>query len=219
MADPLAAFLRRGLRHTVRRGLRGVWLAGDPPAGPYVWAANHHSWWDPFVAAAVLGHAACLVMSRENLARYAFLRRLGVFGTHEPRTGLRYLREGRVLACYPEGELRAAGVPGRLADGAGWFAARAGVPLCAVAVRVAVRGHQAPEAYVRLAGIAPAPTVAGTTHRLAGELAAMLSTMDRMVAAGDPRRPLPGFRPVVTGRRSWDEHIDALVARSRPWRR
>ena len=219
MADPVAATLSAGLDRMVQSGLRGVWLRGELPAGPMVWAANHHSWWDPFVAAAVLrrlDRPLCLLMSQDNVGRYGFMRRLGVFGAGEPRTGLRYLRQGRVLVVYPEGELRPAGPPGPLAVGAAWYAARAGIPLAAVAVRLAVRGHQAAEAYVSVTPIEPTPTRRMTTELLAGALRAELSMMDVELARADPRAPLAGFAPVVVGRRSWDERIDAL-GRRRPW--
>src|SRR5690242_12064838 len=112
MADPVASILRVGLDRLVRRNLRGIWLRGGLPDGPFVWAANHHSWWDPFVASMVLDRTdrtACLVMDQDNLVRFRFARRLGAFGTREPRTGLRYLADGRVLVVFPEGRLRPAG--------------------------------------------------------------------------------------------------------------
>jgi 1-acyl-sn-glycerol-3-phosphate acyltransferase len=70
MADPITAVLRAGLGRLVQGGLRGVWVRGTLPPGPFVWAANHHSWWDPFVASAVLtrsGRAAALLMQGGNL--------------------------------------------------------------------------------------------------------------------------------------------------------
>ncbi len=207
-----------GLDRMLRSGLRGVWLRGELPGSPFVWAANHHSWWDPFVAAAILrrrNRQACLLMGQENLSRYGFVRRLGVFGSSEPRTGLRYLHEGRVLIAYPEGELRPAGPPGPLAFGAAWFAVRAGVPLAAVAVRLAMRGHQAPEAYVSVEAVPTAAQLSDTTARLAATLEASLSQVDGQLAGSDPRSPLAGFAPVVRGRRSWDERIDA-IGRLRP---
>jgi 1-acyl-sn-glycerol-3-phosphate acyltransferase len=200
MADPIAAVLRAGLDRLVRGGLRGVWLRGALPAGPFVWAANHHSWWDPFVASAVLTRArrpAGLLMRQDNLSRYAFVRRLGVFSAREVRSGLTCLADGRVLVIFPEGELRPAGPIGPLARGAAWYAHRAAVPLAAVAVRVAVRGHQAPEAYVCVTA----------TDALEAALAANLSTLDKELASADPREPLPGFRCVVRGKRSWDERL------------
>jgi 1-acyl-sn-glycerol-3-phosphate acyltransferase len=192
--------VRLAADHLVRHGLRGVWLRGVPPAGPFVWAANHHSWWDPFVAAVVLGRqnrVPCVLMDQDNLGRFRVARLLGAFGTGELRRGLGQVRRGRVLVIFPEGELRPAGRLGPLAGGAAWYARAAGVSLCAVAVRVVLRGQQAPEAYVSLSTVeAPA---------LEHSLGAELEELDRLVAAGDPRRPLPAFRPVLDGRRSWEE--------------
>jgi hypothetical protein len=218
--DPVATILYRGFGTMVRRGLRGVWLRGELPPGPFVWAANHHTWWDPFLAAVVLdsaGRRGCLLMLQTNLERYGFARRVGAFGTAEPRRGLEYLAEGRVLVIYPEGELRPPGRLGPLADGAAWYARRAGVPLCAVSSRTLLRGHEAPEAYVSVAAVDGSGPLPAVTDRLAAELAAQLSDMDAMMATEDPREPLPGFRPVSRGRRSHDERIDAVAGRLR-WR-
>ena len=198
MADLIGTALRAGLGRMVRGGLRGVWLRGSLPPGPFVWAANHHSWWDPFVASAVITGPVCLVMDQSNLSRFAFVRRLGVFGSREPRSGLRHLAAGRVLVIFPEGELRPAGPIGPLAKGASWYAHRGGVPLAAVAVRVVVRGHQAPEAYV---------SVAMAGESLEAKLSDLLSTLDKQLASADPRQPLDGFRCVVRGKRSWDERL------------
>ena len=198
----------------VRRGLRGVWLRGELPTGPFVFAANHHSWWDPFLAAVVLrSQSACLIMQQENLARFGFARRLGVFGTAEHRRGLDYLREGRVLVIYPEGELRPAGPLGGLADGAAWYARRAGAPLWAVATRVVMRGHQSAEAYLTGQPVDSTGPVTVVTRGLAERLSEQLSDMDALIAGTDPRRPLPGFDLAVPGRRSWDERIDAMGRR------
>jgi 1-acyl-sn-glycerol-3-phosphate acyltransferase len=209
MADPIGAVGRAGLERLVRGNLRGVWLRGTLPAPPFVWAANHHSWWDPFIASAALGggRAACLMMDQENLARFRFARRLGVFGSREPRAGLRYLAEGRVLVLFPEGELRPAGPLAPLADGASWYAMKAGVALAAVAVRVAARGHQAPEAYLSAVTVPTGDPVGETTRHLAEHLDHELSTLDGELTRSDPRAPLPGFRCVVPGKRSWDERL------------
>lgn len=215
--DPVAWVLHRGLHSMVRRGLRGVWLRGRIPDGRFVWAANHHSWWDPFLASIVLeryGRAPCLIMLQDNLQRYGITRRLGVFGTAELRRGLAYLNEGRVLVIYPEGELRPADQLGDLADGAAWYAERTGATLCAVATRVIARGHQAPEAYVSCVDVDGTGSVHEVTRRLGCTLANELSRVDRLAATVDPRQPLPGYRLLVRGRRSWEERIDMV-----PWRR
>jgi hypothetical protein len=217
--DPLAAVLRRGFVRMVRSGLRGLWVRGTAPPAPFVWAANHHSWWDPFVAAAVLGRRrerASLLMAQENLETYGFARRLGVFGTAEHRRGLTYLAAGRALVLFPEGEMRPPGPLGPFADGASWYAKRAGVPLCAVAAQVVMRGHQAPEAYLSFVDVPTAGPVAVTTARLAQAIGTELLAVAALAERSDPRAPLPGFEPVIRGRRSWDERIDR-VSSWPPW--
>ena len=100
-----------GLTQLVRRGLRGVWVRGELPASAAIWAANHHSWWDGFVAAAVLREQqrpAALLMDGGNLDAFRWVRLAGVISAQRPRQALRALREGRVLVIFPEGELDAA---------------------------------------------------------------------------------------------------------------
>jgi 1-acyl-sn-glycerol-3-phosphate acyltransferase len=191
---------RQACEKLVRRELRGVWLRGDPPEGAFVWAANHHSWWDPFLAAVVLGRLnrpVAVLMDAGSLHRFRVARLLGAFGTGELRRGLDHLRDGRVLVIFPEGELRPPGPLGPLADGAAWYARSAGVPLCAAATRVVLRGHQAPEAYVSLSTV--------DDEDLSRSLTAGVGELDKLVAGVDPRRPLPGFSRFVEGRKSWDE--------------
>ena len=193
-----------GFEQLVRHGLRGVWLRGELSPGGCVWAANHHSWWDGFLAAAVLRHQhrpAALLMDGDNLSDYRFLTAIGVIPTGRPRQALHSLREGRVLVIFPEGELRAAGPVAALAPGAGWLARRAPAALVPVAVRVAARGHQYPEGLIDIG----APC---RPDRLAAELAALVAGLDAAIAGADPRAPVPGFARVLPGRRSWDERID-----------
>ena len=201
------------LRLTVRGGLAGVWVRGRLPAGPVVWAANHHSWWDPFIAGALLtasGYRMVLLADVANVHRYRFARRIGVVGTDELRTALAALRSGAVLVVYPEGRLHPAGSPGPLAPGAAWSAARAPARLCSVAVRVLMRGRQYPEAYVVFSEIDAAGSSPEVTERLRERLREDLAGVDRLCAHAEPRQPLPGFSRVVRGRRDWDERVDAV---------
>lgn len=194
----------------VRRGLRGLWLRGELPSGPVVLAANHHSWWDAFVVLAVLsryGRRGALLMDGANLGRYAFLRRIGVVSTRELRAAVAAIRAGDVLLVFPEGELRSSGPLGPLAPGAVWLAERAPATLVVAAVRIAVRGHQWPEAYVELRAC-HAETDAART------LATTLAGLDQRLGEADPERPPLDFREIVRGRRDWNERLSA-----RPWRR
>jgi 1-acyl-sn-glycerol-3-phosphate acyltransferase len=200
------------LRMTVRGGLAGVWARGRLPAGPVVWGANHHSWWDPFIAGTLLtatGHRMVLLADVANVHRYRFARRIGVVGTDELRTALAAVRGGATLVVYPEGRLLPAGPPGPLAPGAAWAAARAPARLCSVAVRVLMRGRQYPEAYVVFSEVdadGPLPEVTG---RLRERLRKDLSKVDRLNATTEPVQPLPGFSRALAGRRSWDQRVDA----------
>ncbi len=204
--------LLAALRMTVRCGLAGVWVRGRLPRGPVVWAANHHSWWDPFIAGALLsaaGRRMVLLADTGNVSRYQFARRIGVVGTDELRTALGAVRDDAALVIYPEGRLLPAGPPGPLAAGAAWSAARAPARLCSVSVRVLIRGGQYPEAYVVFSEVDAGGPVPEVTERLHARLRADLAGLDRLNARADPGQPLPGFRRVVRGRRSWDERVDA----------
>ncbi len=205
------AAMLTALRLTVRAGLAGVWVRGRLPGGPVVWAANHHSWWDPFIAGELLtgvGRHMVLLADPANVRQYRFARRIGVVGTDELRTALTAVRGGAALVIYPEGRLLPAGPPGPLAGGAAWSAARAPARLCSVAVRVLMRGGQYPEAYVTVGEIGLDGPLPAVTERLRERLRQDLYDLDNLSAHSDPRRPLPGFARVVRGRRSWDQRID-----------
>ncbi len=220
------ASLRFGLDRLVRGGVRGVWVRGTLPEGPIVWAANHHSWWDGFVAVSLLRADArdfALLMDAENLEAFAFLRRGGAIGTANLRAAVAALRRGETVVVFPEAELLPPGPLGPVHSGAQWLARQAPATLVAVALRVINRGHQWPEVYVDLTDVdllAPtsstAPNTAAITApdaALADVLGTRLALLDAELRTADPRAPLPGFDLVVPGRHSWDERIAGIAAR------
>lgn len=211
--DPVAAFLRTGFGVIVRRRLRGVWLRGDVPEGGFVWASNHHGWYDAFVAATLLwrrGRDVTVLVSEANLARFGYLRRAGAIGAHELRPALRALQGGHAVVVFPEGELRPAGPLGPLADGAAWLAKRGDAPLVAVATRVVMRGHELPEAYLDLSPVGEG--------KLEPHLRQRLGALDDALRTSDPRLPLAGFSLAMGGRRSWDERLTRGESRAAPRR-
>ena len=208
--DPRAAFLRRGFDLIVRRRLRGVWLRGPVPDTGFVWASNHHGWYDAFVAATLLWRKSrdvAVMVSEENLARHAYLRHAGALGTREVRAAVRTIEGGGVVVIFPEGELRPAGPLGPLAEGAAWLARQARAPLIAVATRVVLRGHELPEAYLDLSQV--------EDGALEPHLRRRLAALDDALRSADPRAPLPGFALAMGGTRSWDERLAALRRRRR----
>lgn len=203
--------LRGSLDQLVRRNLRGVWTSGAVPSGPAVWAANHHSWWDFFVAAAALRargrEDVGVLMDATNVGRRALYDRVGVVPTDRLRTAVEMLRGGMVLVVFPEGRLWPAGPLRDTAPGARWLADRSGAALHAVATRVVLRAQQAPEAYLDISPAVSDGVADATGGVVAGELARRLATLDGVLATADPELPLPGFDEVVTGVRSWNERF------------
>jgi 1-acyl-sn-glycerol-3-phosphate acyltransferase len=195
-----------GFTQLVRWGLHGIWLRGELPSSQFIWAANHHSWWDGFVAAAVLAQEhrpAALLMDGDNLDQFRFLRSAGVISAARPRAALDALRLGRVLVVFPEAELRNPGALGPIRPGAAWLAQHAPAALVPVAVRICTRGHQYPEAFLDVG--APVPD-----SDIATALADQVNMLDRLIAAAGPREPPAGFLPTIAGRSSWDERIDRI---------
>jgi len=204
MASKPSAVAGFCLDQLVRRNLRGVWVRGELPTQAAIWAANHHSWWDYFVARAALRAAGRtdvgVLMDPANIPSRTLFGWAGAVGSDRLRTAAELTLSGGVLAIFPEGQLRAPGPLGAVRPGAAWLARRTGATPLAVATRVVLRGHQAPEAYL---DIVPVPAAAGLPEVLADRLA----DLDGTLAVADPAHPLPGYRQVVRGVRSWSERI------------
>lgn len=224
LASEIEVWIARALpsvvRRTLARGLRGVWRRGDwdgfPDTGVVV-ALNHHAWWDVYLVylvASRLGRRWGAIMAAPQLERFPFFRRFGVLSERELRTALRRLDRGDLLFVFPEGELRPVGGVERLRPGVAWLAARAGVPVVPLALRVLLRGAQHPEAYLSLG--APLAPGAELTQSLERSLNALLVDLDRTLVAADPERPPAGFEVWMSGARSSDERADGAAVW---WRR
>jgi 1-acyl-sn-glycerol-3-phosphate acyltransferase len=204
MASKPAAAASFCLDRLVRRNLRGVWVRGELPTGSAIWAANHHSWWDYFVARAAFRAAGRadvgVLMDPANIASRRVFGWAGAVGSDRLREAAELTLSGGVLVIFPEGELRAPGPLGAVRPGAAWLARRTGALPLAVATRIVLRGHQAAEAYL---DVTPVPAASGLPTVLADRLA----ILDDALAAADPTHPLPGYRQVVRGVRSWSERI------------
>ncbi len=184
--------LKKVIRSSLRSGLNGVYLRGDLPQHGGLIAANHHSWWDGYLAAELAWGQSWpfgILMNEKNLARFSFFRVLGVLGSSELRPALRRLQAGEPFFIYPEGDIKPVGPLQTLQKGTGWLAQKAAVPIYPLAVRVVLRGSQLPEAYLWLGH----PTL---ERDLSRTLSAMLERLDTELLLHDPERPLPGFEPL-----------------------
>lgn len=114
----------RRFLHKHMRALRlATWGEPAAPAGrPIVVFANHPSWWDG-VAFVLLAERLMperrqfVPMDAEALARYAFFKRLGVFGIEQqsPRGAIAFLRQSEALLKAPSHVLWM-NAPGRFQD-------------------------------------------------------------------------------------------------------
>lgn len=192
-------------RRTVRQGLRGVWVRGELPAGPWVLAANHHSWWDSYLLPVLLerwGGDFRIIVSDRRLREFGFFRLLGALEASRPRRALFALQRKEALVVFPEGELRPPGGLGSLHRGAVWLAEKAEVPLVPVAVRVVMRGQEFPEAYVVFG-----EPLRADLEGLERTLSRMLSELDGQIGTAPAEEPLAGFRLALAGRKSTHERM------------
>ena len=192
------------IHRSLRRGLHGVYARGAwsalPPGGVLL-AANHHSWWDPYLGwllGRTLNRPLNGLMRAETLARFPFFRGQGAISTTEVRGALRRLREGEDLMIFPEGALRAAGRVKGVEPGLAFLAARARVPVYPVALRVTMRGAEHPEAFLLLGDATPPEDIEAALNTL-------LETLEAELSAADPEAPLAGFTAWSGGARSTHE--------------
>jgi 1-acyl-sn-glycerol-3-phosphate acyltransferase len=186
------------MRRALRRGLAGVWSRAEAPmpGGGAVVVANHHSWWDAYLAWAVAdrhGRPSGAIMDDAQLARFRFFRRVGAVSDREPRAAARRAAAGAWLFVYLEGELRPPGPLGPARPGAAAVARWAGVPVLPLAIRCVMRGGERPEVYLLFG----ASLASGVDHETVERaLAALLERLDRdLAAAQDAEAPLPGYDP------------------------
>ena len=203
--DGIAWYLPRAVSRALRRDLAGVWGVEEAPLpdGGAVVVANHHSWWDGYLAwllARRHGRPFAVLVDEATLIRYPFFRRLGALTTGELRTAVRRAAAGAWLFVFPEGRLLPPAAPAPFAAGAATIARLAQVPVVPFAWRVVVRGEQYPEVYVRSA--AALPHGAQPDDQRAA-VAALLARIERDLAgADDAEAPLPGYASWHPGRRS-----------------
>jgi 1-acyl-sn-glycerol-3-phosphate acyltransferase len=210
------ALARRYVRRKLARDLDGLRAAGidrareAAAARPVILAANHVSWWDPFLVVALdeaLGTEGYALMDAANLAGLPFFARLGAIPLDRGnparlRAGLRagaalLDRPGRALWMFPQGRLRPAHLrPLGIQPGIGLLARLSpGAAVVPIAIQYAFGEHPAPAALAWLGEPIPhriAATPEGTAL-LEIALEAGLREIDAALAGDAP--PLPVLVP------------------------
>ena len=206
------------MRREVRRHFRALRLLRPgvpdlPDGAPLVVYANHPSWWDPAVFMALAStifrdRESYGVMEAEALDRYAFMKRIGLFGVEpDSRAGAaRLLRVGAHVLAGP-GRMIWLTAQGRFADArarplglkaglAHLMARTPGAVALPLALEYTYWTEKTPEALAAFGapsrGLGDAGTWrAGLEHNLA-------ATMDTLAAAGMARDPA-SFDRVIGG--------------------
>ncbi|GGJ46419.1 lysophospholipid acyltransferase family protein [Deinococcus roseus] len=204
MGAILESFFKAFIRHTLKRGLRGIFMKGTLQEGPVLLVSNHHSWWDGYVLGELCWahhHPVSLLMLHEQLQKYPFLKSVGAVSHHHLREALGRLKADHALIVFPEGALNPAGLVQNLRPGVQWFAHHANCAVVPLALRVVLRGHQHPEAFVLLGAPCSPDQVQENLNLLISELDGMLST-------SDPERPLAGYHSIMRGVGSDSERLN-----------
>ncbi|MBL9000859.1 MAG: lysophospholipid acyltransferase family protein [Phycisphaerae bacterium] len=203
-------YVRRLLRrsfHAVRlaRGSGEILSAAADHEGPLILCMSHSSWWDPLVGV-LLGRtyfperSACAPMDREQLRKFAFFRRLGLFGIEpdDPASlsamksyvAARFAAEPRpTLYLTPQGRFVDPRAPIELRPGAAAVAsATPGCRVLAVAFEYAFWLDQRPEVFIRCEAV-PSGESGSTASWQRGMISAMRrngSALSELVIARDP---------------------------------
>jgi 1-acyl-sn-glycerol-3-phosphate acyltransferase len=214
-------------RRLVPKKFHGAWaargsgaaLAGvDAFEGPVLVVMNHAAWWDPLVCLLVQrrwmpSRTSCAPMEADQLAKFGFFRKLGLFGIDpdDPASleamgsyvAERFARDRRpTLWITPQGRFVDVRDPIEIRPGAASIAARTpGLRVFSLAVEYGFWVDPRPELFLRVAEVPGPSGVASTAswHRaiLAG-MRANQAELGTLVRARDPA----GFEAVVGGPRS-----------------
>ncbi len=210
------------IRRSLRSGLHGVYARGHWDALPksgYIISANHHSWWDGYLAWLVQQRVAqplSGMMGEAQLSRFRFFRRMGVLSQKEVREALGRLERGEVLFIFCEGRVRPAGEVQKVEAGVAFLAQKANVPVYPLALRTVVRGSQHPEAFVVLGErLEPHEDRAALSEAVKARLNTLLREVEQTLQSADPEAPPPGFEPWLTGPKSFHERMGWVA---RLWR-
>jgi 1-acyl-sn-glycerol-3-phosphate acyltransferase len=212
------------LRALVRSNFSRVWSSGSsalPPAGGYIAAANHHSWWDGLIPyllhrSAKRRRPFALMMSETELRRFPYFRFGGAFSidassVRASRESICYAgaqaRDGAAVWIYPEGELRAPGTELHFTSGFVHAAREGGVPVVPVAMRFAMLQRQRPEAFVRFGE--PLAPGRGAVSASEAHVERMLGEIDRAI---ETQRIESEFSCMLAGKSGVDDRL-ALAAR------
>lgn len=200
------------LTRLFRKSFAGIWIASstrslleelNAQTGPAIVLVNHASWWDPLVALMLARRFMPMrsllgPMEAEQLRKFSFFRKLGVFGINpddpaslEAMTAYvrsRFEADPRtVLWITPQGQFADVREPIRLRPGAAAVAARSpSVTVVSVAVEYSFWSDRRPELFLRFARVGgKADSTAGWTREMTAVMQQNADALAGLVIARD----------------------------------
>lgn len=218
-------FFTRYITWLLRRSFATIWLAKDAaplPAGGYVAAANHSSWWDGFAGGFLhkrddASRDFAVLMSEREFRRFPFFGWLGVLpiDTSTPRSVYRAVleaaeeaRAGAGVWIFPQGEILRGKSWTRFGGGFARVALRADVPAVPVAIRYAMRDRQRPELFISIGSPVRERSYAALKHEMERAVLELLARIDESIAADTVGER---FVPVLSEHPGIDARISAVL--------
>ncbi|MFQ3588337.1 MAG: lysophospholipid acyltransferase family protein [Fimbriimonadaceae bacterium] len=191
------AMVRRSVRARFRNVYAsgvGSWVARTKPGGgpPWIWAMNHHGWFDGYVAYLLASRVGVPVRFWvEEFDAFPLFAKAGAMRfppgdaaarAATTRQTVRLFEKGWSLALFPEGVLHPG--PGLLPFGRalGWMSEKTGAPIVPIAIVYAFGMHERPEVFLKIGQ--PLPAGKGSAEACRPVLAEMLEE-----TRSDSRRP------------------------------
>ena len=169
--------------------------------------ANHHSWWDAYLAWGLAVHherPSGAVMDDAQLDRFRFFTHLGAVPASRPRAAARRASEGAWMVVFPEARLRPVG-PARRRRGREPRPSPAG-PACRCGRWPSARSSAAASTRSSSCAAACRSRAGADAAATDAALAAVLARLDADLAAAiDPEAPVPGYEAWWPGRGSTHE--------------
>jgi len=200
------------IQRSLRTRLNAIWAKGDwlsLPASGFIFAINHHSWWDVYLAFLMhkqLKRKLSAIMDDEQLNTFKFFRNIGAVGRKELRESVRRLKQGDMFIIFPEGELQQNGPVKHLEKGVTFLARASKTDVYPLVFRVLMRGAQHPEAFIVMGEkLLLSGDDATDLAQLQDALNALLKRVDDLLLRTHPEEAPEGFERWLSGKSSTSE--------------
>lgn len=205
------------IQRALKTKLNAIWAKGnwsDLPKDGFIFAVNHHSWWDVYLALLMhkqLKRKISAIMDDTQLNTFKFFRNLGAVGRKEIREAIKRLKQGHMFFIFPEGDLQQNGTVKHLERGVTFLAKTSNTSIYPLVFKVVMRGAQHPEAFILL-GEKLELSHDEETDLLAlkNALNDLLSQVDSTLATTHPEKAPEEFERWLAGQASVSERMSWL---------